>query len=148
MEARPLSSAATSANSATLVPSPGICVLGPKSTTAFVVTIEWLAGGVPVVSVIGDLDLTTASTLEETLLTLPDHGAEAVIVDLSCCSSIDLRGLHVLLVAQERLDCSHQPLVLVCGDPKLRRVFKTTRVDPLFQIYPSLTAAANRVHVG
>lgn len=65
MEAPLSSSGATDAGSVTLVPSPGICVLGPKSTTTFVVAIEWLAGGIPVVSVTGDLDLTTASTLEE-----------------------------------------------------------------------------------
>lgn len=71
-----------------------------------------------------------------------------MIVDLACCSFMDLRGLRVLLVAQERLHCSHRPLVLVCGNPNLLRVFKITRVDALFEIYPSLTAAADRVDDG
>ena len=134
----------TGVDSAIPVASPGICVLGPSCAprTTCVVATEWLASGVPVVSVDGELDLTTASTLEETLLTLPDQTAEAVIVDLARCESIDLRGLHVLLAARERLERSNRPLVLVCGDPKLLRVLKVTRVDGLFEIWPALTAAA------
>lgn len=124
---------------------PGTCVLAPTPapTTTFVVATEWLSSGVPVVAVTGELDLTTASTLEETLLSLPDHSAEAVIVDLACCSFIDLRGLHVLLSARERLERSNRPLVLVGRNPNLLRLLRVTRVDSLFEIYPSLTAAAD-----
>ena len=127
------------------VAHPGTCVLGPTPapSATFVVATEWLAGRVPVVSVTGELDLTTASTLEETLLGLPDHTAKAVIVDLARCGFIDLRGLHVLLVARERLERSNRPLVLVCRNPNVLRVLQVTRVDALFEIYPSLTAAAD-----
>jgi anti-sigma B factor antagonist len=112
------------------------------------VATEWLASGVPVVSVDGELDLTTASTLEETLLTLPDHTVDAVIVDLRRCRFVDLRGLHVLLAARERLERSNRPLGLICGNPDLLRVLKVTRVDGLFEIWPSLTAAADRADDG
>ncbi len=109
------------------VADPGICVLGPTPapSATFVVATEWLAGGVPVVSVAGELDLTTASTLEETLLTLPGHAAKAVIVDLARCGFMDLRGLHVLLAARERLERSSRPLVLVCRNPNLLRVLRS-----------------------
>ena len=118
-------------------------MLGPSRApgTTCVVATEWLASGVPVVSVDGELDLTTASTLEETLLTLPDHAADSVIVNLGRCSFMDSRGLRVLLAARERLEHSNRPLVVVCGNPDLLRVLKVTRVDGLFEIWPSLTAA-------
>ena len=140
----------TGVDAAIPVSSPGICVLGASRAprTTCVVATEWLASGVPVVSVDGELDLTTASTLEETLLTLPDHTADAVIVDLERCSFIDLRALHVLLAARERLEHSNRPLVLVCGNPDLLRVLKVTRVDGLFEIWPSLTAAAGAIDDG
>ncbi len=120
----------------------GRCLLGPSpAATTFVAATEWLDGGVPVVSVTGELDLATASVLEEALLGLPDGAAEAVIVDLGRCSFIDLQGLRVLLAARERLERANRPLALVVGNPRLLRIFKITRVADRFEIYPSLAAA-------
>ena len=82
------------------------CVLGPAAAPAhsFVAAVRWLDTGVPVVSVSGELDRATASALERPLLPLCDAPrGDAVIVDLTKCAFIDLRGLHVLLTAQERL---------------------------------------------
>ena len=93
------------------------------------------------VSVTGELDLTTAPVLEQALLALSDGGAGAVILDLAGCSFIDCRGLRVLLAARERLQRADRPLALVVGNPSLLRVFNITRVDDLFEIYPSLAAA-------
>jgi anti-sigma B factor antagonist len=95
-----------------------------------------------VVSVVGELDLATAPVLEETLLTLSETGQGEVIVDLARCDLIDMRGLHVLLSARAHLKTSERPLVLVAGNPDLLRVFKITRVDALFTIFPSMAAAA------
>lgn len=118
------------------------CVLGPSSAgTTFVAATDWLESGVPVLSVTGELDLATAPVLEEALLALADGAAGAVIVDLARCDFIDLRGLRALLAARERLERADRPLALVAGNPSLLRVFKITRVDDLFEIYPSLAAA-------
>lgn len=116
----------------------------PETSTTFAVATEWLASGVPVVSVIGELDLATTPTLEDTLLTLPDNAAGAVIVDLARCGFIDLSGLRVLLAARERLERSNRPLALVVDDPSLLRIFQIISVDALFEIYPSLAAAGER----
>ena len=117
------------------------CILGTGPSTTFVAATEWLEGVVPVVSVTGELDLATASVLEEALLSVSD-AAGAVIVDLARCSFIDLRGLRVLLAARERHERSNRPLALVVGNPSLLRIFKITRVADRFEIYPSLAAAA------
>lgn len=108
--------------------------------------IEWL-DDVPVVSVAGELDLATAPALERTLIPLCDAADGRVIVDLARCSFIDLRGLRVLLAAQERLERSKHQLALVVGQPTLLRVFQITRVDSLFEFHPSMTTAA-QVHRG
>lgn len=107
--------------------------------------IEWL-DDVPVVSVAGELDLATAPALERTLIPLCDAADGRVVVDLARCSFIDLRGLRVLLAAQELLERSRHPLALVVGQPT-RRVFQITRVESLFEFHPSMTAAA-QVHRG
>ena len=120
------------------------CVLGPAAAPAhsFVVAVNWLDSGVPVVSVTGELDRATAAALEGPLLPLCDAPAgDAVIVDLTSCAFIDLRGLHVLLSAQERLERSKRPLVLVLPMPSMLKLFQMTRVDVLFHICPSLSEA-------
>lgn len=118
------------------------CVLtpAPAPTPSFVVGVTWLDSGVPVVSVTGELDLATASALEHPLVSLCDAPSGPVIVDLENCSFIDLRGLHVLLAAQETLERSKQPLVLVIRHP-LVRILQVTRVDVLFHVCPSLREA-------
>jgi anti-anti-sigma factor len=118
------------------------CILGASPSSAFVAATTWLEGGVPVVSVTGELDLATAPVFEEALLDVSEAGAGAVIVDLARCSFIDLRGLRVLLAANERHGRADQPLALVVGNPTLLRIFKITRVADRFEIYPSLAAAA------
>lgn len=117
------------------------CILGPSPSTTFVAATEWHESGTPVVSVTGDLDLATAPVLEEALLGLFDAAAGRVIVDLTRCSFIDLRGLRVLLAACERHERAHRPLALIAGNPNLLRVFKITRVADRFEIHPSLAAA-------
>ncbi len=114
----------------------------PWSSTTFVAATEWLDSGAPVISVTGELDLATAPVLEEALHGVSDNGRGAVTVDLAGCSFIDLRGLHVLLDARARLVRTGRPLILITGNPTLLRVFKITRVDCLFEIYPSRAAAA------
>ena len=143
-----LSAGARGGNAVETAAAPGACVLGPgrsahravHGSTTFVLTTEWVDSDVPIVSVSGELDLATAPALEEALLALHDH-AEGVIVDLTRCDFIDLRGLHVLLTARELLQASSQTLSLVVPNTSLLRVFTITRVEDLFAIYPSMTAA-------
>ena len=118
------------------------CVLPAGATaTCFGVEKERLASGVPVISVTGELDLTTAPVLEEALVRPSYDSAGAVIVDLSGCGFIDLSGLRVLLAARERLERASRPLALVVANPSLLRIFELTGVVELFELYPSLAAA-------
>ncbi|HYI36249.1 MAG TPA: STAS domain-containing protein [Thermoleophilaceae bacterium] len=114
---------------------------------SFVVATEQLDSGVPVVSITGELDLATAAALEDPLLAACDHTDGAVAVDLTGCGFIDLRGLHVLLNAQERLERAHRALVLITGNPAVLRILQVTRVDGLFEIHPS-RAAITRTPLG
>ena len=113
----------------------------PGASQRFVVATEQLDGGVPVVSVIGEVDLATAPVLERTLRDAAEAQTGEVIVDLTCCSFLDSRGLTALLATSKRLAHSDRSLGLVLSNPNVLRIFEITGFDQIFEIYPSLGAA-------
>ena len=115
----------------------------PGASQRFVVATEQLEGGVPVVSVIGEVDLATAPVLERTLRDAAEAQTGEVIVDLTCCSFLDSRGLTALLATRGRLTHSNRSLGLVLSNPNVLKIFQITGFDQIFEIYPSLGAAVN-----
>jgi anti-sigma B factor antagonist len=116
----------------------------PGASNRFVAATEHLETGEPVVSVMGEVDLATAPALEQTLLAVAKDRAGQVIVDLSGCSFLDSSGLRALLATREGREHSTGQPAVVLSNPNLMKVFQITRFDDLFEIYPTLTAAANR----
>ena len=115
----------------------------PGASQRFVVATEQLDGGVPVVSVIGEVDLATAPVLERTLRDAAEAQTGEVIVDLTCCSFLDSKGLTALLATRKRLAHSDRSLGLVLSNPNVLKIFEITGFDQIFEIYPSLGAAVN-----
>jgi anti-sigma B factor antagonist len=109
----------------------------------FVVATEQTDGGIPLVSVSGEVDLATAPALERTLLDAAEGQTGEVIVDLTWCSFFDSRGLTALLAIRERLGHSNRSLGLVVSNPTVLKIFQITGFDAIFDIYPSLGAAVN-----
>ena len=116
----------------------------PGARETFVAATEQLDGGTPVVSVTGEVDIATALALEQTLLAVTEDRTGEVIVDLTDCSFLDCRGLKALVATKARLERSNRPLVLVLSNPSVLKIFQITHFDELFEIYPSLAAAADR----
>ena len=110
---------------------------------SFGVATEQLDGGAPLVSVSGEVDLATAPALERTLLDTAEDRTGEVIVDLTCCSFLDSRGLTALLATRGRLAHSNRSLGLVLSNPNVLKIFQITGFDQIFEIYPSLGAAVN-----
>ena len=104
----------------------------------FVAATEELDSGTPVVSVMGEVDLSTSPALERTLLEVQGDRAGEMIVDLSRCSFLDSSGLRALLATAEQP--SERP-ALVLGNPIVMRIFQLTKFDQLFEIYPTVDAA-------
>jgi len=109
----------------------------------FVVATEQLDGGVPLVSVSGEVDLATAPALERTLRDAAEDQTGEVIVDLTCCSFLDSRGLTALLATRKRLGNSDRSLGLVLSNRNVLKIFQITGFDQIFEIYPSVGAALN-----
>jgi anti-sigma B factor antagonist len=108
----------------------------------FVAATEQLDNGTPVVRVMGEVDLATAPALEEALLGVGDDRVGAVIVDLTGCTFLDSSGIRALLGARERLERSNRRLALALSTQAVLRVFQITRLDELFEIYPSVGDAS------
>jgi anti-anti-sigma factor len=115
----------------------------PGASHRFVVATERLDGGIPVVSISGEVDLATAPALERTLRDAADGQRGEVIVDLTCCSFLDSRGLTALLATRERLGHSGRSLRVVLSNPHVMKIFQITGFDQIFEIYPTLVAAVS-----
>jgi anti-sigma B factor antagonist len=115
----------------------------PGTSHTFVVATEQLDGGIPLVSVTGEVDLATAPVLERTLLDAAEDRTGQVIVDLTCCSFLDSKGLTALLATRGRLAHSKRSLGLVMTNPNVLKIFQITGFDQIFKIYPSLDAAVS-----
>ncbi len=115
----------------------------PGASQRFVAATEQRDGRAPVVSVMGEVDLSTALALEQTLLGAVEDGKGGVIVDLTGCSFLDSRGLRALIATRARLERSNRRLALVVSNPSVLRIFQMTQCDKLFEIYPSLRAAVH-----
>lgn len=91
-------------------------------------------GGEIVVSVVGEVDISTApllwECLEAEILTAP----ERVVLDLAQMDFIDSTGLTVLIRAHKRLSGAGAALVLRSPTPPAARVFAVSGLDQVLDI--------------
>lgn len=99
------------------------------------------SGDWSVVRVGGEIDLATAPRLRERLITVIDDGADRLVVDLGGVDFIDSTGLGVLIGALKRVRGRDGDLRLVCGEPRILKVFEITGLDKVFEIRPDVDAA-------
>jgi anti-sigma B factor antagonist len=95
-----------------------------------------------VVTVTGEIDLSTAPQLRDQLLELANDGNNQVIVDLEGVEFIDSTGLGVLVASLNRMRKNDGDLALVCSQARILRVFEITGLTKVFTIYPSLDEIA------
>ena len=91
------------------------------------------AGAAAVVTVVGDLDMTTAPQLDAELRALDDA---RVTVDLGRCTFLDSSGMHVLTRAHKRMEARDGELLLRSPRPIVRRVLEFTGLDEILDIEP------------
>jgi anti-sigma B factor antagonist len=100
---------------------------------------------VQIVSLGGEVDVHTASRLDEELAGAIEMGARRVVVDLAGTSFIDSTVLGVLLRTNRRLDALDGRLVLVSDDPRILRVFELSGLDRQFEIERSLAETISKL---
>jgi anti-sigma B factor antagonist len=106
----------------------------------FVISQRELTGDTTVLSVQGDLDLSSAPRLKWTLADSQSAGAKHLIVDLSGVAFIDSTALGVMVGAQRAMG-EGLHLAIVCAEENVLRIFELTGLDGMFEILPNLDDA-------
>ncbi len=102
---------------------------------------DTVRGTVTVVTVDGDVDMSTAPELEERLIGLSDGGALNLVVDLTEVDFLDSSALGVLVGVHKRVTAAGGTIRLVCGHPRIERIFAITRLTEVIPVFESLDAA-------
>lgn len=95
------------------------------------------------VEVLGEVDLSTAPRLAETLHWML-RCADAVVVDLDQVEFMDCSGLRVLLAAAAAARSAGTPFTVTSGSRQVQRLFELAGVPRLLRIAPTLACADAR----
>jgi anti-anti-sigma factor len=105
-----------------------------------------LDGGVRLLSIQGELDLSTASQLEAPLEQAVEAADAAVLIDLAECQFIDSTGIALIVRAWQRVDAAagnggKGGLVLCSQNEQVRRVLEVTGLEHSLRIFETRDAA-------
>jgi anti-anti-sigma factor len=108
----------------------------------FQVSASDLEGGVRLVEVRGELDLSTATQLEEPLDEATLATDAVVLLDLADCQFIDSTGIAMIVRAWQRVDSTagnggQGGLVLCCDNEQIRRVLEVTGLEHSLRVFES-----------
>jgi anti-sigma B factor antagonist len=99
---------------------------------------EQIDGDRAVLTVHGEVDVYTAPTLREHVLTAVGDGASTLVVDLSDVAFMDSTGLGVLVGALKRLRQADGRLVVVCTSEPVLKILTVTGLLDVFGVVGSL----------
>jgi anti-sigma B factor antagonist len=94
--------------------------------------------GVVILDLRGEIDVSTAPGLRDILMGLIEDNAGPVLVNLSNVLYMDSAGLSVFIAAHHKAQNAGRVLGLVNPQQPIQQVLKLTRVDKVFQIFPSI----------
>jgi anti-sigma B factor antagonist len=97
-----------------------------------------------VISVEGELDLSTAPRLKWMLLDALESGGAQVVADLSLVGFMDSTALGVLVNVQRKLPVDAR-LAIVCDSENVLQIFEFSGIDSAFAIFPRLDKALAHV---
>jgi anti-sigma B factor antagonist len=101
-----------------------------------------------VITVTGEIHVSTAPQFSRRLSDAIGQGKTAVVLDLADVTFIDSTGLSVLLSGLRRVTRSGGRMAIVCTNPTVLRLFEVTRLDTTFEIVRSRDEAVRAVRGG
>lgn len=94
-----------------------------------------------VVELSGELDISSASSVESRLMELEQRAPERLFLDLTRVSFIDSTGLSMIINADGRARKSDRRLTIVSGDGVPRRILRTVGLEDRLDVIAELPAA-------
>lgn len=86
------------------------------------------------------IDAAVAVVFKQKMAEMTDHPAKRVVLDLSAVDFLDSSGLGAVVGAMKTMG-EGRKLDLAGLSPTVEKVFRLTRMDTVFRIYPSRQAA-------
>lgn len=102
-------------------------------------------GGVTVLAVSGDLDMSTAPQLLDAGFTALDAGRLNLVVDLSKVTFCDSSGLGAFVRLKKRVDAADGRFALAGPPPTVRTILNVTGLAEVVGVHPSVGEAAAAV---
>ncbi len=100
--------------------------------------------GVTVISVGGEIDLSTAPAFEAAIAGALAEEPAVLVIELSGVQFMASAGLRILVATQERVSKSAQ-VAVVASTPATSRPIELTGLDKVFALYPTLDDALTAV---
>jgi len=97
--------------------------------------------GCTVVTVVGEVDVYTAPTLDEALSATLAEGNTCVVVDMTGVDFLDSTGLSVLVKALKRIREADGSLDVVVSVDRVAKVFRLTGLDKVIPLHAALADA-------
>ena len=96
--------------------------------------------GVAVVTIGGEIDLSTAPAFEAAIAGALDDGPPVLVIELSEVSFMASVGLRILAATHEKVSKSAQ-VAIVANNPAASRPIQLTGLDKVISLYPTLDEA-------
>src|SRR5512142_793390 len=97
--------------------------------------------GIEVVTVEGEIDISSAPRLRELLIDLAAKGTCRLVVNLGKVGFLDSTGLGVLVGGLRRVRAYDGSLDLVCTQQRILKIFRITGLTEVFGIYETVDQA-------
>ncbi|MCB0155200.1 MAG: STAS domain-containing protein [Anaerolineae bacterium] len=94
--------------------------------------------GVTILDLSGEIDVSQAPKLRETLVDLLEKNAGRLLVNMTEVIYIDSAGLSVLIAANRKAQTLGGSFALCNPQKPVQQVFKLTRMNKVFQIFPTV----------
>jgi anti-sigma B factor antagonist len=103
--------------------------------------------GVAVVSIGGEIDLSTAPAFEAAIAGALGDDPPVLVIELSEVSFMASVGLRILAATHEKVSKSAE-VAIVANNPATSRPMQLTGLDKVMTLYPTLDAALTAVGTG
>ncbi len=104
-------------------------------------------GDLTILELSGEIDVSESPKLRDMLLNLLEENSGRLLVNMADIVYIDSAGLSVLIAANRRAKTMGGSFGLSNPQKSVEQVFKLTRMDKVFQIYPTVKEAVTALTV-